>query len=522
MPASELTYAQAMRADGKFPAVLRFAKMEPRDAVGIIMHAERRGGDLAHVDFSRTHLNEVLVGDVDEDGKNVAQRLIEEAETLSRFNYNSNVLGLRRAGRIKDLRRAREAGLQDPWRKSPGLREGVLTVHRDHFRAADDCPAEHVLEFLDDQGERARWDMRKCRRFVDAGVSFLTEEYGQALRYARADFDEQSVHIQFILADVVEDEPSVRFAHGKKHFSLWHHPTIGGLVRDGQRVKGYEVAQDRVAEFFARPEHRDMNIVRGEPRAAKEREARAEIERQREVLDFEALLGEAEEVPSGSKNAQAMFLLKRRMKDAVNAKGAAEKVRKDEAQTLALDFLEQLGVVSQKDRHEAQTRRARAALLAQHEGRFGTPHQIIAAPDALAKKVLGEVRAERTAAEKAARETAERERRAVESEEAAAEMYEAAEARNEEADVKEDRAAAAMDAARAAAAALTEKERRLDDRERDLDRRKKLYEKTLAAFFPAWRAVRAAAEKVGLRDAPFMREAFEAVDRFERHRQQQR
>ncbi|RAZ83430.1 hypothetical protein [Cereibacter johrii] len=51
--ATKLTYAERMRADGKYPAVLRFENIHPADVAGIIGHAERRIGDLSHIDFSQ-------------------------------------------------------------------------------------------------------------------------------------------------------------------------------------------------------------------------------------------------------------------------------------------------------------------------------------------------------------------------------------------------------------------------------------------------------------------------------------
>lgn len=396
--ATKLTYAERMRADGKYPAVLRFESIHPTDVAGIIGHAERRIGDLSHIDFSRTHLNEILVGDND-----IASKLRVEAAALAELNHKSNLLGLSRAGRKKDLARAREAGPQDPWseqKKGRGpLRELVLTLHRDFFRAAEDCPRDERLEFIDDDGKPACFDMRRCREFVSAGQAFLVEEFGDDLVYLRADYDEQSIHLQGVVRGLVREPPSVRYAHGRMLLRTSQHRIIGG---DGKK-KGYELAQDAAGEFFARPEFQHMNIVRAEPRAALRRDVVQELEQARAELDAVCLSEEAA-VPAGSANAQAMWLLRKKMEEAIAEKGAAEKVRKDVAAGLALDYLEALGVLAPEQRREASTRRARTELLSRFEEKFGTAAEILADPEAVSAKVVDEAKAKIASQEASSRE----------------------------------------------------------------------------------------------------------------------
>jgi len=374
---SNLTYAERMRSDGFYPVVLRFADIHPDDVSGIIMHAERRGGDLSHIDFSRTKMNQDLVG-----GPEIASQIRREMTELAEYNFESNIAGLTALGRKKDLARAQKRGPRDPWIsqkkcKSP-LREGILTLHRDFFKADENCPAKHLISFIDDQGNPTAWDRRRCDRFVSASLAFLKEEFGGALRYCRADFDEQSVHLQFVICDVVQEPASGRYAHGRKLFRTSHFPCIGGV---GDRRKGYEVAQDRVAAFFGRPEHRDMKIVRGESRAKRQREA---VEAVQEIV-LEAFFGD-EPLPAGSENAQAMHILKKKVSEAGT-------LRKDSKQQLALEYLQSLGLVSKDRVSEASTRRARAALLEEHEEYVGTLDEIISKPEkalAVAEDLLAE------------------------------------------------------------------------------------------------------------------------------------
>ena len=60
-----------------------------------------------------------------------------------------------------------------------------------------------------------------------------------------------------------------------------------------------------------------MNIMRGETRAAQHREAAAEIKHLLMDAEVATIFGDDDGLPAGSQNAQAMFLLKRRMAEKV-------------------------------------------------------------------------------------------------------------------------------------------------------------------------------------------------------------
>lgn len=513
----ELSYAERQRAGGKFPAVLRFASVHPRDVALIIAHAERRIGDVSHIDASRSHLNKILVGeDPERPGKtNIAGDVMAMYLGMRESNHASNLRGLLAAGRKKDHKRALMRGPQEPWsqvKKHRGpLREFVLTLHRDAFRAADDCPPEHLLKFLDDEGNPARFDKRKCEAFVDAGMGFMRENFDDQLVYCRVDYDEQSVHLQGLLVDTITEEPSTRYASGRELFRLTQHVLIGG---DGKK-RGYELAQDAVGEFFAREEHLHLNVVRAEPRAARRREAAAAVETMLQEAELDALLGETDELPAGSKNAQAMHLLKKRMSEAVAEKGGdPDRVRKDQAQTLALEYLEELGVVSAKDRHEASTRRARAELIERHQDLVGTPHEIVADPDAAAEKVMARARAERAAADRRRQEAEAAEQRAIQTQErldaerrAEAERRAREEAEREERHRREDEARAAK------AADLEAREETVTDRETEISRKARLLGRAVHQFYGLLEKVKTFARRIGMKDEALDRNELDAVRR---------
>lgn len=379
-----LTHAEKLRADGKYPAVLRFASMHPSDVSKMIAHAERQAGEEEHVDKARSHLNRKLRGNP----KTIAEEVMSFYRAARKKNLASNLAGLKKS-RPKDYRTAKLAGEQEPWsaqKKSRGpLREGILTVHRDAFRADEDCPSERRLEFIDDAGEVMIWDMRKADKFIAAGREFLEKNFGDMMQYMRVDLDEQSVHFHFLLLDYVDEKPSVRFADGRTLLRTSHHTFIGG---DG-KAKGYELAQDAVGEWFEQERFAELNIVRGERRAAKRREYAKELD---EVFKEVSEDGRDDGI-SGSKIGLAMRELKRRIAAAADKKGGINRIRLDPAQLLALELLEHAGLLEPGKRHEATTRRARAVLLKTFEEQHGTVHDILQNAEKYVESAVGKARA---------------------------------------------------------------------------------------------------------------------------------
>ncbi|MFC2967328.1 hypothetical protein [Acidimangrovimonas pyrenivorans] len=410
------TYAERQRADGKFPAVFRLESVHPDDVAGIIGHAERRIGNVDHVDKSRSHLNRILIG-----SNAIAREIRAEADAMSEHNFVSNLEGLKRAGRRKEHFEALAAGKQDPFdrqKKGRGpLREFVLTLHRDFFLAGEDCPSEFRLEFLDDTGTSVAFDLRKAREFVNSSMAFLKNEFGDMLRYARVDLDEQSVHIQGLLVGYKEHEPSVRFAHGRKRFQTSQHRLIGGepimKMVDGEvkklgHRKGYELAQDAVGEWFAQDRYKHLNIVRGEARAMAARGAHESAVQffQEEDLALKMMGHGGLKIPAGAKNARRMWLLKEQAKQ----RSRSGNLRKDNAQNLALDYLVELGVLTSVERHESSSRRARTELLKRYESDYGTADEIISDPGSAALKRLSKTRRQVDELNKKSKERIEEER----------------------------------------------------------------------------------------------------------------
>lgn len=496
-------YIARMRAKGLFPAVLRYARMGPAELRKMIKHARPEvRKKLAHVDAARTHLNRTSVGSIDD-----LERLFDLSREMAEFNRNSNVLGLRALGRPTDADVARDGGLKDPWDpKALPWRQVVAAVNHEWAVAADDCPDQHVLEYLGSDGDVVRLDKRKCLELEKAVDSWMEEQHGEALIYGRWDWDEQGPHGHYAIAHAHEYEPTGRYSEGRWHWKPSVHPFFRNECDDqGKKLRsGYEIAQDSIGDFFARDDWKHMRICRGEPRAAQCRDALNAVADIVEEVEAEALFGEVD-LPSGSANAKAMFALKKKIAETVSGKGGAGKVRKDETQRLAIDWLEILGVITADEKHEASTRRARQALLEKHSEALGTATEIIANPDAAADAVLARARAEKDAADRArlaADEAAciERERldrEAAERRKAAAEKARQEEVRREKKFVMKE-------------AAMAAREENVAAREIEVERKVGWLNATLRELQTLGDSIRGAAQKLGLLEQPWVQKALQA------------
>ena len=70
-------------AQKTYPVVLRFESMFPKKICGLEMHRERAGGDLGHVDPTKSHLNQRLIG-----SENWAREVLTEIEEMRLHNHH--------------------------------------------------------------------------------------------------------------------------------------------------------------------------------------------------------------------------------------------------------------------------------------------------------------------------------------------------------------------------------------------------------------------------------------------------
>lgn len=221
----------------EFAVVCRFQGLFPKDIGGYEKHRTRNGGDLGHVDPSRSHLNRPVIGAAD-----WAARTIALIEDMKAENFADEIETLTRRRRKKQRRERLVEGPRDPWRatRHGPMREVILTANRDWF----DAPATPA-----DRAARAQ-------AFEDAARSWLLENFGEDVVHARADLDEQAFHIHAVIVPKVQVD-----LNGTKRWML--QPSKHDLIKD------YEAAQDSVGQHFA-----PLGLMRGERRAAAVRMAR--------------------------------------------------------------------------------------------------------------------------------------------------------------------------------------------------------------------------------------------------------
>lgn len=239
-------------ADARHPVVLRMEGLFPADLRGYELHRRRKGGDLGHVDETRSNLNRRLIG-----GEDWAQRAIAEIEDMRVENFAKELEGLKKRRRKAELARRVVEGPKDPWRgtRHGPLREVIITAHQDWFASIDQS------DMVDLFGE-SRED-----RFEQIAVAWLKDSFGDDVIHARADLDETTYHIHAILM------PRSETKDGRKMLQPSKHPLI----------KDYEKAQDSVGERFS-----ELGLKRGERRKEALREAVQKHREAREAQDKDA------------------------------------------------------------------------------------------------------------------------------------------------------------------------------------------------------------------------------------------
>jgi len=247
------------KADKRHPVVLRMEGLFPADLAGYERHRTRKGGDLGHVDETRSGLNRRLIG-----GEDWVQRYIAEIDDMRVENFAKELEGLKKRRRKAELAKRVVEGPKDPWRgtRHGPLREVIITAHHDWFASID-------LRNMDDLFGESRED-----RFEQIAVAWLKDSFGDDVIHASADLDETTYHIHAIIM------PRSETKDGRKMLQPSKHPLI----------KDYEKAQDSVGEWFS-----ELGLKRGERRKQALREA---LQKHREEQGVEGKrTGEPAELP---------------------------------------------------------------------------------------------------------------------------------------------------------------------------------------------------------------------------------
>jgi hypothetical protein len=241
-----------MRAQGLFPAVLRYERMGPEELRKMIKHSKPEvRKNLRHIDSSRTHLNTTTIGSIAD-----LEKLFDITKELAESNRMSNTAGLRKMNRPTKAEAVEKGRPQDPWDpKALPWCQAIVSVNSDWMLADEDCPAEHLLQYLRGDGVLVRVDKRKGKELETAMTAWLQEEHGEGLKYVRWDWDEDGLHGHGAIAHLHEFAPTDRYAEGCWHWRPSAHPHFRNeLGEDGKRAKtGYEVAQDSIGAFLRGP-----------------------------------------------------------------------------------------------------------------------------------------------------------------------------------------------------------------------------------------------------------------------------
>ena len=235
---------QAREQDGQqeqkqepYRVVMRMAGMRPEQMAGYEMHRRRGGGDMSHIDPSRSHLNRRLIGPAD-----WAQRAWEEIAEMRAENHALDLEMLRKHRRTAELRQRLLKGPRDPWSatKHGPMRELVLTANKKWFAEEDGDPRDASY-------------VNRERRFEDRAVGWLRETFGQDCIHARADLDEEAYHIHAVIL------PRTVTKTGRRKLR----PSVHEVIRS------YEFGQDHVGKWFG-----EIGLERGERRKQAYRKAR--------------------------------------------------------------------------------------------------------------------------------------------------------------------------------------------------------------------------------------------------------
>lgn len=235
---------------GGYPVVLRFEGMWPQDLGRYEAHRTRKGGDLGHIDRSRSPLNRRLIGD-----ESWAAQAMAEVEAIKADNFAAELDALNGRNRRKEIQRRLAEGPHDPWRatKHGPLREVILTANREWFDG-------DLSEFLG-EGENHR-----VAEFEKLAVNWLKTTFGDDVIHARADLDEQAYHIHAVIMPRVE----VEMTRTNKKTGERKVIARRKMLQPSKfpEIRDYELAQDSVGEWF-----KDIGLVRGERRKQAIRDA---------------------------------------------------------------------------------------------------------------------------------------------------------------------------------------------------------------------------------------------------------
>ncbi|MBV7380582.1 plasmid recombination protein [Maritimibacter dapengensis] len=324
--------------------ILRFERATDYDIGGVEAHGTKRQGK-ENIDELRSDQNRYLIG-----GANLREICDNRIVELQKRTAALRVVSFKKSrhtAKRKVLEKALETAGDDkhelaelvgwPWdpKNTKPWTQGVLSASPEFFN--------------DDNGN---WDDAQVEDFLTFAKAYLETEFGREVLYARADLDEKTPHVHFVVAPEHEERRTkVPMLSHSQHRLFGQVEYEKSKDPDGDehlwRKRSYELFQDRVAMFA---EVYQIDLHRGEQRAAEDR-----VKRRR----GEKIIGRKHTSP-----AQGREVAKRMVVD------AEEKLRRAEQAKADAERLKQQAerdrVAAQKDRETAA--RERAALDAYKAG----------------------------------------------------------------------------------------------------------------------------------------------------------
>lgn len=215
--------------------VLRFDRSTLARLNAITAHEQRTGGDLRHINASKTAENRVLIGSGDP-GADIRERIAE----MSGENLNEEVAALKAKRQHKAARERLRVGPKDPWdpKATKHLTRGVLSASPEWFTSPE-----------------------RVELFAERSQAWLEETFGESLVAASLHLDERTPHIHFELLPTVVKTSGRRGA--QRLVAHRQHPAFAEVP--GQ-VSSYERLQDEAGEVFA-----DLGLDRGDRHAERAR-----------------------------------------------------------------------------------------------------------------------------------------------------------------------------------------------------------------------------------------------------------
>jgi hypothetical protein len=246
--------------------VLRYERLLRSALAGVERHGRRQGADLDHVDGSRSHRNETLVGS-ENLCADVEARLVE----MMRDNVEHRIAKLRKSrhtGTADDMAADLDAAGDDfkmleeltglPWdtKQEKPYTEGLLSFSHEWF-----------------EGDPGAWKTEKIDAFRSFAMDYLEKTFGNDLIHARMDMDERTPHVHFVVLPEYQKLTGKRMLghHRHRHFSRKEiAPAIfDDEEPDAKKVRrSYELIQSEVAEFA---KARGLGVERGAKRAERNR-----------------------------------------------------------------------------------------------------------------------------------------------------------------------------------------------------------------------------------------------------------